>query len=388
MAGAAFVARRVVRLTPIEALAPAAPYAVSAQSRGPRSGLLALGGLVATAGAALVVAFAPVGSHPELLGLALMLTLAGALLLLPFLVGALSAGSRRAWPQLLGVRGRLAADGLVRAPGRTTVAAGALGLTIALVVASASGLGSFRKEVNRAATTWFAAPLYVRANGEGLLASDQPLPVSLRRRLAAIEGVRAAYPIRAALLERRGQQVAILAFPIAQAARHGDQLTGDVPVRDPRLVAAVGRGQVVASRLTARRHRLHTGSILHVSVARRRAQFFTEGADSLDVLRALRTLLEMECHPRAAGRRQFPVDERTQVALNGAASAAPPSGLVLDAVRTRRCSAVVHTRVRFRPKGAVSVHGCPNTILSDPRARASRDFTVPTATPRASAISS
>jgi putative ABC transport system permease protein len=267
MAGAAFVARRVVRLTPIEALAPAAPYAVSAQGRGPHTVRLALSGLVTTACAALVVAFAPVGSHPELLGLALMLTLAGALLLLPFLVGALSAGSRRAWPALLGVRGRLAADGLVRAPGRTTIAAGALGLTIALVVASASGLGSFRREVNRAATTWYAAPLYVRANGEGLLASDQPLPVALRRRLAAIEGVRAAYPTRAALLERRNQQVAILAFPIAQAARHGDQLTGDVPVSDRRLIDAVGRGQVVASRLTARRHRLHKGSILHVSVA-------------------------------------------------------------------------------------------------------------------------
>ena len=277
MAGAAFVARRVVRLTPIEALAPAAPYAVSANRRGPRAGWLALGGAAATACAALVVALAPVGSHPALLGLALMLTLAGALLLLPFMVGALTAGTRRAWPRLLGVRGRLAADGLVRAPGRTTIAAGALGLTIALVVASASGLGSFRHEVNRAATTWFAAPLYVRANGEGLLASDQPLPVSLRRRLARIEGVRAAYPIRAALLERRGQQVAILAFPIAQAARHGDQLTGDVPVDDPRLVAAVGRGQVVASRLTARRHHLHKGSILHVSVAGTDHRFHVAG---------------------------------------------------------------------------------------------------------------
>jgi putative ABC transport system permease protein len=266
MAGAAFVARRVVRLTPIEALAPAAPYAVSAR-RGSHAGRLALGGLAAVAGAAAVVAFAPVGSHPALLGLALMLTLAGALLLLPFVVDALSAGSGRAWPRLLGVRGRLAADGLVRAPGRTTVAAGALGMTIALVVASASGLGSFRHEVNRAARTWYAAPLYVRANGEGLLASDQPLPVALRRRLARIEGVRAAYPIRAALLERRGKQIAILAFPIAQAARHGDQLTGDVPVRDRRLVAAVGDGGVVASRLTARRHRLHVGSIVHVTVA-------------------------------------------------------------------------------------------------------------------------
>jgi len=267
MAGAAFVARRVVRLTPIEALAPAAPYAVSARGRAPRTGRLALGGATTTACAALVVALAPVGSHPALLGLALLLTLAGALLLLPFLVGTLSAASRRAWPALLGLRGRIAADGLVRAPGRTTVAAGALGLTMALVVASASGLGSFRHEVDRTATTWFAAPLYVRANGEGLLASDQPLPVTLRTRLAAIPGVRAAYPIRAALLERRGRQIAILAFPIAQAARHGDQLTGDVPAHDRRLVAAVRAGGVVASRLTARRHHLRVGSVVHVTVA-------------------------------------------------------------------------------------------------------------------------
>jgi putative ABC transport system permease protein len=277
MIGAAFVARRVARLTPIEALGPAAPYAVSARSRGPRTGRLALGGLGATAAAALVVALAPVGSHPALLGLALALTLAGALLLLPFLVGALSAASGHAWPRLLGVRGRLAADGLVRAPARTTVAAGALGLTIALVVASASGLGSFRHEVNRAARTWYAAPLYVRANGEGLLASDQPLPVALRRRLAAIDGVRAAYPIRAALLERRGQQIAILAFPIAQAARHGDQLTGDVPADDRRLVAAVGDGAVVAARLSARRHQLRIGSIVHVTVAGNDHRFHVAG---------------------------------------------------------------------------------------------------------------
>jgi putative ABC transport system permease protein len=267
MAGAALVARQVVRLTPIDALAPAAPYAVSAQARGPRARRLVLVGLAAIACAAAVVTLAPVGSHPALLGLALALTLVGALLLLPSLVGALSGVSGRAWPRLLGVRGRLAADGLMRAPARTTVAAGALGLTIALVVASASGLGSFRREVDRAATTWYTAPLYVRANGEGLLVSDQPLPVALRRRLAAIDGVRAAYPMRAALLERRGRQIGILAFPIAEAARHGDEVTGDVPLHDRRLVAAVGRGEVVVSRLTARRHQLVRGDDVHVAVA-------------------------------------------------------------------------------------------------------------------------
>jgi len=267
MAGAVLVARRVVRLAPIEALRPTAPYAVSANGPGLRSRRLVVGGLLATASAALLVARAPVGSRPALLGLALLLTLVSAVLLLPALVAVLSAASRRAWPRAFGLRGRLAADGLVRAPGRTTIAAGALGLTIALVVASASGLGSFRHEVDRAATTWYTSPLYVRANGEGLLVSDQPLPVTLARRLSTITGVRAAYPMRAALIERHGRQVGILAFPIAEAARHGDEVTGDVPLRDSRLVAAVGRGAVVASRLTARRHNLRIGSVVHVTVA-------------------------------------------------------------------------------------------------------------------------
>jgi putative ABC transport system permease protein len=268
MAGAAIVARRILRMTPIDALAPAPPYAASPAGRElRRARRLALGGLATTACAVPLVALAPVGSHPALLGLALLLTLAGAVLLLPFLVGALTSAGRRAWPRLFGLRGRLAADGLVRVPGRTTIAAGALGLTIALVVASASGLGSFRREVNRAATTWFELPLYVRANGEGLLAADQPLPVALRRRLARVEGVRAAYPMRVALLERRGTQLGVLAWPIAEAARHGDQVTGDVPIDDPELLAAMRRGDVVASRLTARRRGLHVGDVVRLPVA-------------------------------------------------------------------------------------------------------------------------
>lgn len=268
MVGAAIAARRILRMTPIDALSPAAAYAGAAGGRElRRSRLLAVGGLSATLCAALLVALAPVGSHPALLGLALLLTLAGAVLLLPFLVGILTGASRRAWPRLFGLQGRLAADGLVRAPGRTVITAGALGMTIALVVASSSGLGSFQDEVNRAASTWYTSPLYVRANGEGLLAADQPLPVSLRRRLTGIEGVRAAYPMRVALLERRNRQVGILAWPIAEAARNGDEITGDVPISDHRLVAQVGAGALVVSRLTARRHGLHTGGVVRVAVA-------------------------------------------------------------------------------------------------------------------------
>jgi putative ABC transport system permease protein len=278
MTGAAIAARRILLMTPIDALSPAAPYAASARGGELRARRrLALGGLVATAGAALLVALAPLGSHPELLAVVLLLTLTGAVLLLPFLVAVLTAASRRAWPRLFGLQGRLAADGLVRAPGRTTVTAGALGMTIALVVASSSGLGSFRSEVNRAATTWYASPLYVRANGEGLLAADQPLNVALRTRLASVAGVRAAYPMRVSLLERRGRQLGLLAWPIAEAARAGDEITGDVPIADRRLVAAVGRGEVVVSRLTARRHDLGVGDVVRIPAANKMRSFRVAG---------------------------------------------------------------------------------------------------------------
>lgn len=272
MVAAAVAARRILRMTPIDALSPAPAYGTGrGDADGARAARVrrrsAAGGVVATACAALLVTLAPIGSRPALFGLALLLTLAGAVLLLPLMVSVLTGASRRVWPRLFGLRGRLASDGLVRVPGRTTIAAGALGLTIALVVASSSGLGSFRREVNRAATTWYTSPLYVRANGEGLLASDQPLPVALRTRLAEIQGVRAAYPMRAALLERRGRQLGVLAWPIAEAARGGDEVTGDVPASDRRLVAAMGRGDVVVSRLTARRNDLGIGDTVHVVVA-------------------------------------------------------------------------------------------------------------------------
>lgn len=264
MAGAAVAARQILRLTPIDALGPAPAYGLAGGSAARASRLLgarwlAVAGALAVACAGLIVWLAPVSSQAPLLGLVLLLTMIGAVLLLPFMVGALAGVGRRVWPRVFGLRGRLAAEGLVRSPGRTTIAAGALALTTALAIASASGLGSFEREVDRAATTWYTSPLYVRANGEGLLASDQPLRASLRRELAAIEGVRAAYPMRVLLLERDGRQLGVLAWPIAEAARRGDEITGDVPAADRRVVAAVRRGEVVVSRLTARRHGLEAG---------------------------------------------------------------------------------------------------------------------------------
>jgi putative ABC transport system permease protein len=276
MAGAAIAARQVLRLKPIEALTPTASYEL-AHAPAARTRLLALTGTATVVCAALIVSFTPVSSRAPLLGLVLVLTLGGVVQLLPFLVGRLSDVGRRVWPRAFGVVGRLASDGLIRAPGRTTIAAGALALTSALVVASATGLGSFKREVDRAGSTWYTSPLYVRANGEGLLASDEPVQASLGARLERIRGVRAAYPMRVLLLERDGQQLGVLAWPIVEAARQGDEITGDVPIHDKRLLAALGRGQVVISRLTARRHDLAPGDVAHFPAVRGVRSFHVAG---------------------------------------------------------------------------------------------------------------
>lgn len=267
MAGAAIAARQLLRLKPVEALAPAPSYGL-VQAPGARARLLALTGLATVLCAGLLVTLTPVSSRAPLLGLVLVLTLGGVVQLLPFLVSRLSRLGRRVWPRAFGLPGRLASDGLLRAPGRTTIAAGALALVAALVIASATGLGSFKREVDRAGATWYTSPLYVRANGEGLLASDEPVQASLGAQLARIAGVRAAYPMRVLLLERDGQQLGVLAWPIAEAARNGDQITGDVPIRDRRLIAAVQRGEVVISRLTARRHDLAPGDVARFPAVR------------------------------------------------------------------------------------------------------------------------
>jgi putative ABC transport system permease protein len=74
--------------------------------------------------------------------------------------------------------------------------------------------------------------------------------------------------MRVLLLERDAQQVGVLAWPIVEAAQHGDEITGDVPIEDRRLVERVHKGQVVVSRLTARRHHLQVGDIAHFPAIR------------------------------------------------------------------------------------------------------------------------
>jgi putative ABC transport system permease protein len=259
VAGASIPALRILRAAPIDALRPEAAYEWGARRtpRLPRSLLLL--GVGAIGLSALLAWLAPLGSSVLLVGLALAVALAGAILVLPWLIPVLTGGVRRLLPRPFGPVGRLAANALIKTPGRTTIAAGGLAMAASFVLAVGTSVGSYRTETERAARAWYGAPLYVSAQGSAAYVSDQPLPVSLAQRLVGVPGVAAAYPMRFGLVDNRGHQVVIYALPVAEAARAGHRIIGSLGISERQLVGVLGHGEVVISRLTARRHHVSVG---------------------------------------------------------------------------------------------------------------------------------
>lgn len=261
--GALLPAARILRVEPIDALRPEAAYEWGGKRIGHSVPLISMG-LTLLACVAAIAAFAPLDAHPWLRGLALAVALGAAALLLPVVVPVLARALRRVWVSTFGLQGRLAGDTLLRNPVRTTIVAGALALSASVVISVGSGLGSYDREVTRASSMWYVAPLYVEAPGTALYTSDQPLPVSLRAGLQEVPGVRAAYPFRYGLVDDEGRQLIVYALSVAEAAAGGDQITRAVGVPQPRFVAAMRDGEIVMSRYAARRRGIEVGDSIEL----------------------------------------------------------------------------------------------------------------------------
>jgi putative ABC transport system permease protein len=259
--GALLASGRILRATPADALRLDAAYEWGARAhRAPR--FLVPTGLAAIGATALMAWLAPVGAHVWIAGAMLACALAGLALLLPTLVPLIVRLVRFVWQRAFGLIGRLAAEALAHAPGRATIAAGALALTAAVVVAVGAGLGSYRREVDIAASAWYSAPLYVNADGAAAFTSDQPLSAGLRTPLAGIAGVAAVYPIRFGVIDDHGRQLLVYAMPVAQAAAAGHRITSGVGISQRQLVTSLRAGDVIVSRLTARERHLRPGDTL------------------------------------------------------------------------------------------------------------------------------
>jgi putative ABC transport system permease protein len=141
-----------------------------------------------------------------------VLLLVGALAAMPLLAAVLGRLVQPLFRHLLGLEGRLAADNLVRSPGRTGIVIAALAATGALLVQMAG----FIRSTETAVRTWIdrsvAADLFVTCGGSIHSASlTLPMDEKIGGELRALPGVDSVLGIRFHLLDFRDRIVFLLA---------------------------------------------------------------------------------------------------------------------------------------------------------------------------------
>jgi putative ABC transport system permease protein len=142
-----------------------------------------------------------------------LLLFVAALTLIPLVTELMGRLLRPVAPSLLGLEGRLAADNLVRSPGRTGIVIAALAATTALVF----GLSAFIHSTKQTVYNWLdnkvAADLFLTCGGSIDSASlTQPMDAHLRDKLTSLPEVEAVVGIRFHLLDFRDRLVFMLAF--------------------------------------------------------------------------------------------------------------------------------------------------------------------------------
>jgi putative ABC transport system permease protein len=142
-------------------------------------------------------------------GLALLMV--AALAAMPLIAGVLGRFVQPVFRVLFGLEGRLAADNLVRTPGRTGLVIAALAATGTLMV----GVAGYIRSTERAVRTWIdrsiAADLFVTCGGSIHTASlVQPTDGDLGQKLRSLPGVESVLGIRFHLLDFRDRIVFLL----------------------------------------------------------------------------------------------------------------------------------------------------------------------------------
>ena len=262
LAGAFLPARRIMKVAPVEALRPDAGLEWARTRRGAlkpgASVALGVGGIVACLGG--MAAYIETGAYPVAV-IALSAGLGGVTTMLPVVVPLAVRMLRPVFARVFGATGRLAADGLAKNPGRTSVTVGSLVLTLGLVIGVGGAVDSFDAQFRDFAAHWYSQPLYVQTNSySGGVESDQPLSGKFLDELESVEGVDNVLPFRYANLTADGEQVIAYVHPTSGEAR-ADALEGLSVggVDSEPLVDALDRGEVVVAEQMAQRRDLEVG---------------------------------------------------------------------------------------------------------------------------------
>ena len=275
LVGAYVPARRVFTVAPMESLRPVAAYEWDHQARSWGSGRLLAIGIAAIAGSvATLIAFLLYPEQRWIVTVGLLLGLSGVTLLLPRIVPAAIALVRPALLRVFGTTGRLSSDALAKNPGRSTFTVAALVLTLGLVVGVAGALDSYERQIGNTATALIGAPIYVTSESFTGLTSDQPLELSLRDDLEAVQGVRYVYPLRFALLDLGTRQALIYAIPVDEALERGATTQLASITSDPdAFLSGLKQGGVTISRLTAERLGVQVGDEVRLPTPSGRRDF-------------------------------------------------------------------------------------------------------------------
>ncbi|HEX2296005.1 MAG TPA: FtsX-like permease family protein [Actinomycetota bacterium] len=280
LAGAFLPARRIAKVAPVEALRPDAGLEWARTRRGAPKPVVSLAfgaaGVVAClAGMALYI---ETGAYPVAV-VALAAGLGGVTTILPVVVPLGVRILRPVLARLFGATGRLAADGLAKNPGRTSVTVGSLVLTLGLVIGVGGAVDSFDAQFRDFADHWYSQPLYVQTNSyTGGVESDQPLAGKFVAALEEVDGVDNVLPFRYANLTADGRQVIAYVHPTSGEARE-DALEGLSVggVDSEPLVDALDRGEVVVAEQMAQRRNLEVGDEISLAGPRGLRDFVVGG---------------------------------------------------------------------------------------------------------------
>ncbi len=259
----------------LSALAPAAEAARVAPAATMRHGSveaarrrttrpLALLGLVLLALAAAATRPGPVAGLPVFGFASVFLVVAGASLLAPLAVTAVARRADRPALALLGVEARIARANLTGSLSRTSVAVAALAMGVAMMVAVAVMVGSFRGTVEQWVSQTLKADLFAAPESGRAGRSLGRIPQDALDLLERIPGVAEVDAFLSFEATRDGIPYTVGCGRLEAIARRGNLPMADG--RDPRAVAAeaLARGEALVSEPFATRFGLGRGDVVRL----------------------------------------------------------------------------------------------------------------------------
>ncbi|MBS1996879.1 MAG: FtsX-like permease family protein [Cyanobacteria bacterium SZAS LIN-2] len=217
----------------------------------------------------------PVYGFPAFGYAAALFSIIGASLLTPYTLGLVLPALAQPMASLFGAEGRIAARSLKGTLGRTAVASASLMIGIAMMVALAIMISSFRQTVTAWIDQSFQADLWLQSQARSAGNKEGRLPESVVAKVAAVKGVAAAEGFVDRRIMYEGMSAFLGAADLDVLARYGNQLF--VSGRSSKEVCAkvVGMHCMVSEPFAVRRG-VKAGDSIALDTPRGKTSFFVD----------------------------------------------------------------------------------------------------------------